>query len=254
MGLGESAYLRTGLVCGVFGQSTILRHFTEVKRTVQSTRKLGNINIKCELLVHELEHLVFGLTTCRHQVCSGTNVGVIALGDKVELQRVTRCGNTVCSGVVSTLQHAVGSASFSIRADSFVPRVSGVAVGVSGLVVKPSPVGVNDDGLSRSLTSACGTLTNGKSRMCFGFLGTGQLGAGRDQQSSEGEGGSKHDERFAMQSLWDEDLRRELLRTYMARPCSTLSWIKQLLSVSNCHWTMEYGIAGRQPAASKQPE
>lgn len=70
--------------------------------------------------------------------------------------------------------------------------------------MKPSPVGVNNNGLCLRSTPASGTLTDSESRVSFCLQCPGQLGAGRDKKSGKGEGGGKHCERLGMLSLMDE--------------------------------------------------
>lgn len=62
------------------------------------------------------------------QVQTGTDVGVGALGDKVDFERVARGGDTVCAGVVSAIESAVSSGSTGRRSNRCVPGVAGVAV------------------------------------------------------------------------------------------------------------------------------
>jgi len=56
------AVLGACLVVWVLGKSTIGVHGDEVEGTVQATGQVGHIDVKGELLVLELEHLVLGVS------------------------------------------------------------------------------------------------------------------------------------------------------------------------------------------------
>ena len=56
-----STVLGTSFVGGELGNTTVGVHLDQVNCTVESTRKLGHVNVERELLVLQLEHLVFGI-------------------------------------------------------------------------------------------------------------------------------------------------------------------------------------------------
>jgi len=142
----SNTILGTSLVARVFGHSTVLVHGDEVKGAVETARKVGNINIKGELVVQQIELLVRSIGI--HEIETGTDVGGIStLGNECQLQGVSASLCSVCRLVVSTLESAVGSASCVTWAKSFVPGVASIAVGVrsAGLVVNPSPVRIDNN-------------------------------------------------------------------------------------------------------------
>lgn len=57
----SSPVLGTGLVGREFAHSSILVHGHEVKSAVEAAREVGEIDIKGELLVQEVEHLIVGI-------------------------------------------------------------------------------------------------------------------------------------------------------------------------------------------------
>lgn len=71
--------------------------------------------------------------------------------------------------------------------DGRVPSVTSVAVGISSNLMKPSPVGIDDDRRSGSCTSTCGTLTNSERRVDLSSVGANLLGASDCQKASGGE-------------------------------------------------------------------
>lgn len=52
--------------------STILGHLHEVKSAVETARKVGDIDVECELLVLQVEHLV--VVRVLHEVDTGSDV------------------------------------------------------------------------------------------------------------------------------------------------------------------------------------
>ena len=50
--------LGTGLVVGEASHTTIGVHLDEVESAVETARKLGHVNVECELLVLQVEHVV----------------------------------------------------------------------------------------------------------------------------------------------------------------------------------------------------
>ena len=146
-----SSVFGTSLVGGESGHTTVSVHLREVKSAVKTTREVRNINVESEFLVEELEHLV--RSVAGHHVHTGTNVLLLTVGDKFEGECISAGGDTVCARVVSTIESAVSSAGGAIWAESSIPGVAGVAVGVSSSGVEPAPVGVEDN-LSRGLGNA----------------------------------------------------------------------------------------------------
>ena len=117
------AVLGTSLVGGETGHASICVHGREVDSTVETTGELGNVDVECELLVQELEHLVFGVTV--EEVDTGTDVLSIGIAlDELESQGVAAGRDTVGAGVVSSLKGAVCSADRVAGTDGRVPGVS----------------------------------------------------------------------------------------------------------------------------------
>lgn len=133
----SSTVLSTSLVGGELGQTTVLVHLGEVECTVETAREVGHVNVEGELLVQELEHLVCSVGL--HEVDTRADVGASL---ELESQGIAAGGDTVCAGVVSTVDRAVLSAGRRVWAKSGVPGVTGVAVSVTGGSVEPTPVGV----------------------------------------------------------------------------------------------------------------
>jgi hypothetical protein len=73
--------------------TTICGHLREVEGTIETTWQIGDINIEGELLIQKLKQVIFGAGV--QKVDTGTNVGLGALGDEIDLERVARGGNTV---------------------------------------------------------------------------------------------------------------------------------------------------------------
>lgn len=89
------------------------------------TSDLADIDIKGELLVLQVEHLVV-LVLLVHKVDTRAN---IAAGLELKTQRVTRCLDAVSAGVVGAVKGAVRRTSGTVRAQTLVPSVASVAVG-----------------------------------------------------------------------------------------------------------------------------
>ncbi len=148
--------LSTSFVSRVLGKTTILVHLREIQGAVEATRKVGNVDIEGELLVENLEKLVFGVAV--HQVDTGTDVLVAsAAGDEFESEGVATDRDTVCPWVVGAVKSAIGSARLSVRADGAVPSISGVAIRVAVLGVNPAPVGIEDN-LTRRYSGTTASL------------------------------------------------------------------------------------------------
>jgi len=119
----SSTVLGTGLVGG--GKTTICGHGHEVEGAVETASNLADIDVKRELLVLQVEHLVV-LVLLVHKVDTGAN---IAAGLELKAQRVARCLDAVGTRVVGTVKGAVRRTSGTVRAQSLVPGVASVAVG-----------------------------------------------------------------------------------------------------------------------------
>lgn len=120
--------------------------------------KVGNIDVKCELVSEQSEALVRVITV--HEVETATNVGaVLALGDESEAQSVAAGGDTVGARVVGTVQAAVSGACLGVGAEGGIPLVASVAVGRAIDRVCPAPVGINSHrtslGRARARGVAC---------------------------------------------------------------------------------------------------
>jgi hypothetical protein len=155
------------------------------------TFELADVDIERELLVLQLEELVV-LVLVIHEVNSGANV---AASLELETQRIARCLDTVGAGVVSTIECAVRSASYAIRAQSLVPGVACVAVGGAAGGVKPTPVSVEHNALGFGRASTAGSASrHGKRRVFLRSKSSSLLGIGNraECKSTEGEGEGRH--------------------------------------------------------------
>jgi len=167
-----SSVFGTSLVGGESGHTTVSVHLREVNGAVETAREVRNVDIESEFLVEELEHLV--RSVAGHQVHTGTDVLLRTAGDEFESDSVSAGGDTVCAGVVSTFESAVGSASRAVWAERGVPGVASVAVGKILGAVEPAPVGVEDD-LSGGLGNTAGFCA-----LLPGETGVGLCGVGTD--------------------------------------------------------------------------
>lgn len=185
----SSTVASTSLVAWVLGLSSIGIHLGEVESSVDSARKVAHVDIEGELVVLESKGLVG--VVIGHEVNSAADVGSSALGDELESQSVAGSGDTVSLGVFGTLKSAVAGAGGWVWAKSTVPGVASVAVGVARLVVKPSPVGIeNDLGVLGCADTARGASLHGHSWMNFWLGGTDLLTADSGQQRERGKGES----------------------------------------------------------------
>ena len=97
--------LGTGLVVGEASHTTIGVHLDEVESAVETARKLGHVNVECELLVLQVEHVVGRFIL--KKVDTRADVGVRARGDELEREGAATCGDTVGSLVVRTIDSTV---------------------------------------------------------------------------------------------------------------------------------------------------
>ena len=179
----------TSLVAWVLGLSSIGIHLGEVESSVDSARKVAHVDIEGELVVLESKGLVG--VVIGHEVNSASNVGTSALGDELESQSVVGSGDTISLRVFGTLKSAVAGAGDGVWAKSLVPGVASVAVGVTRLVMKPSPVGIeNDFRVLGCADAARGASLHGHSWVNFWLGGTDLLTADSGQQRERGKGES----------------------------------------------------------------
>ena len=144
----------TSLVPGVLGQATVGIHLGEVEGSIETAGQVGEVDVKCELLVEELEHLI--LRIAGHHIDTRADVLATGVGgDKLEREGVTASGDTIRARVVSTVEGTIGGAGLSVSANSRIEGVSGVAVGVVADFVEPAPVRVESD-LALGLGSTAG--------------------------------------------------------------------------------------------------
>lgn len=181
------AILGTRLVPLILGQSAILVHRHKVQRPVQPTANLGHVHIKRELVAQQRKHLVLGLVL--HQVQPAADVLAVGpVGDKLDAQLVPGRGDAVRARVVGAVEAAVLGAGLAGGADGGVPFVAAVAVRRGVCEVRPSPVGVDDDGALRGGAAGGGAFGPGEGGVGFGGEGAGLLGLGG---GDEGEGGDE---------------------------------------------------------------
>ena len=209
----SSSVLGTSLVSWELGQATVGVHLGEVESTVQTARKVGNIDIEGELLVEDLEQLVFRVAG--HEVDAGTDVLLGRRGNELESKRVPAGGDTVGALVVGAVESAVGRTGGTVGAESGVPGVSGVAVGGSGGGMEPAPVGVEDDlsgGLGNTATSG-GARLPGESGVRLRSEGADLLTAhhGEERESDES-GFVEHFRDASALSLFEPVQLSELMR------------------------------------------
>jgi len=189
----------SGLVGSIgFSDTAVSVHLGEVESAVETARELGHINVECEFLVFIVESLILRCTARSHQIDTATDVGLLAIGDEFQRERISTCADPVCPRVISAIESAVSRTSFSIRASGGVPSVSCVAVREStGAFVEPAPIGVEHNGgvLSGAggPASSCAFLP-GQSRVYLRCVGPSQLTeSGREKSGEEEKTGSRHD-------------------------------------------------------------
>lgn len=191
--LQVTSALRIAVTSSVFGtsrvgfeafRSTISVHGDEVKSTVETAWKVGEVNIEGELIVEEVEELVGAVIL--HHVDAGADILGLSISDESEGERFAVSGDTVGGFVVSTLEGTVLSASLVVRAELGVPLITIVAVGDVLESVDPAPVGVNHNLTLDSLAAAAGAVLPRHGRVSFLLLSTSLLAIGRgDEERSE---------------------------------------------------------------------
>ena len=180
--------LGTSLVAGVGGETTIGNHLGEVESTIDTATDTRDVDVKGELLVEGLEHLVGGVG--RHEVDTRSNVGASL---ELEGQGIARGRDTVRLRVLGTIDGAVGSASRCVWAERGIPGVSGVAVGIARGGMEPAPVSVEDDGTGNvGAATARGALGPAHGRVDLSLLSADLLGIGDGKDRRSEETGAKH--------------------------------------------------------------
>lgn len=106
----SNTILSSSLVSRVSAHSTILVHGHEVKRAIETARKVGDIHIEGELVVQEVELLVRGIGV--HKIEARPNIGsILSNSDELKLEGISACGSTVCGSVIGSLKSTVGRTS-----------------------------------------------------------------------------------------------------------------------------------------------
>jgi hypothetical protein len=171
-------------------ETTVGGHLNKVQSTVQTARKLGNINIEGEFLSDDVEHLVFGVGL--HEVGSGSDVGGVgALCNELEGKSISAGADTVGARVVSAIDSTCLRTSGTVFARGSIPCIVRIAVRVAGSNVGPSPVGIDGNGtaLGCARTASCSsTGLPGHLRVGFGLLLTDLLSAGGSEEGERCEG------------------------------------------------------------------
>lgn len=132
--------LGTSLVVRVLGHAAVSVHGNKVQSAVQSAREIGDIDVKGEFPVQELEDLI-GLVVLQ-QVETRSNVRP---GDKIEPQLAAGRSHAVGALVIRAVQRTILGAGDVVRAVRWVPGVARVAVGVAPDIVHPTPVRIKND-------------------------------------------------------------------------------------------------------------
>lgn len=176
--------LGTSLVGREARQAAVLVHLRQVERAVEAARQVRHVDVEGELLVQQLEHLV--VRVVRHQVHTRADVRA---RHELERERVAGGRDAVRARVVRAVERAVLRARRPVGAQCRVPRVAGVAVGVTGGAVQPPPVGVEHDlGAQRLAAAGLGALLRGHHGVVLGRVRADLL-AGHDGEVCEcGEG------------------------------------------------------------------
>ena len=167
--------LSIAIASSIFGTSlvvptlaSIFLHFDEIQSSIETARHLGYINIKSELSVLKLEHLI--VLVIRHQETSGTNIlGVRTAGNKADIQAGSSTADAISAApcaLINPIKGALARTGRVVGAQAMIPGVAGVAICVPADVVSPSPIGVHGD---------LGVLTPASSRLSAGLHGHWQV-------------------------------------------------------------------------------
>jgi hypothetical protein len=122
-----SAVLSASFVVGLGRYSAIGRHISEVECTIKSAGEVRDVNIKCKLLVEQIELLVVGAIGQQVEACSNVHLGRVC--DEVDFEGISAGRHAVGTAVISTVKCTVLSASNVIGAKRCVPGIAGIAVG-----------------------------------------------------------------------------------------------------------------------------
>lgn len=179
--------------------ATICSHLREVKGTVKTARKFGDIDVESELFIQEVEDLVVGIIS--HEVETRTNVLLLALSDEFQSKSGTGGGDTVCACVVSTIERTVLGTSCAVRTNRSIPFVTSVAVGEVVDAVSPTPVSVEGDFAVHVLATTAGAPLPSERWVVFGHVGTDLLAQGNSSEGEGEENGSREHVEF-----WREDV------------------------------------------------
>jgi len=184
----SGSVLGTSLVRREPGNTTVGVHLGEVEGTVETTGKVGDIDVEGELLVENLEKLVLAVAVGGQHVDTGTDVLLRGVGHELEGECIAACSDTVGARVVSTVKGAVLGASGTVGTESRVPGVTGVAVVRASGAVEPAPVGVEDDlsglaGAARRRALLPGERRVGLSGKGANLLGECRGGEGKGEES-----------------------------------------------------------------------
>ena len=101
----SGSILRSGLIGRKPRQPSVCIHLHEVKCAVETARKLRHVNVECEFLVLQVEHVVGRFIF--KKVDTRADVGVRARGDELEREGAATCGDTVGSLVIRTIDSTV---------------------------------------------------------------------------------------------------------------------------------------------------
>jgi hypothetical protein len=103
--------------------STHLVHCHEVECSIEPAINSGQVDVECEFVVHQREHLVLGGARPGHQVESRSDVGsILMLGDKLESQGVAACRRPVRGAVVRALECTILGTLIGLATDRSPPR------------------------------------------------------------------------------------------------------------------------------------
>lgn len=108
-----------------------------------------------------------------HEIDTGANILLLAIGDKFQRKSVSAGGDTISTRIISTIEGAVLGTSRTIWAKSGVPGITSVTVGVTGGGMEPTPVGIENNLSTRDSRAATrgGTLLPREGGMSFGSVG-----------------------------------------------------------------------------------
>merc|ERR1719440_2548839 len=179
----------------VLALATVSFHLHKVKRTIESTIKVGIIHSVGELLVLQLEELVGVLRV--HQVVTRTHIPAVrALCHETQSEAVAGSFHTICVLILCTgsLDDTVFCTSFVIRAEAGVPGIASVTIVGLALGMGPAPIGIDCDVTRLRLASTSSAFGIRKTWMCLLSLGTRLLGNCSLQRRNDGKRSHHSDE------------------------------------------------------------